>query len=543
MREVMSLPSLHGATLLAGAEGLDKIVINAMVMEGPDVDRWAKPGLVLVTSFFALEPLGWDERLVFFEKIREIGIAGIIYKPGRLHSTAIERYLELCDELSIPVLQMDPDINFDAVLMDIMGHAIDSNATLLNTFYDVHRQIIRLALQQPNIHAIAHRLSSQIGCDITYYDRGGDIRVGTSARLAAFDSLALRELHYQQYQSYRYHSVEIARRNREVETALAVLVPMRSTGTSYLIIHKNPRDVSAFNRMIIENYVGLLVLELIKQEAIEERLFSRNNMVVHDLLHDRYATREEVDAAVQELGVDTHQRYQAMLLRIAISDPQHAEHAHDIITSFRRKLKRVYTHSVYFEASNRITFLRNHTSSTVGFDREAVERILSDMSADDAFPAFTYLVALSGEEGRYAIGNLNSQVMGIYRLFDSDLLGNRLIDYESLGIYKFIIEMGDLSMLANYIDPRIMRLHRDNPEGFKTIVALCECGLNYGEAAERLFIHQKTVRYRIGRIKEIYGIDVQRSDDVVQVLLSSKVAMLLGSDWKAQDGACDVCMA
>ena len=537
MREVMKFPSLRGSMLLAGSDGLDRIVVNAMVMEGPDVDRWAKPGLVLVTSFFALEPLTNDERLVFFEKIRDIGIAGIIYKPGRLRSNAIEQYIRICDELSIPIVQMLPEINFEAVLMDIMGLAIDSNATLLNTFYDVHRQIIKLALQQPNIRTIVKLLSTLIGCDVTYYDRGDNIRIGTNPNLDEFTSIDLQELHYQQYQSYRYLSVRITREGAAIETALAVLVPKQTPGSSYLIIHDEPDNVTAFMRMIIENYVSLLVLELIKQDAIEERLFSRNNMIVHDLLQDRYASHEEIDRAVRELGVDSHQLYQVMLLRISIDDPRQIDRMHDILTAFRRKIKRLYAQSVYFEASNRISFLRNHTSNTAGFDREAIEQILSDMLADKNLPAFTYLVALSGEEHRYAIGNLNTQVMGIYRLFDSDRLGNRFIDYESLGIYKFVIEMGDLSLIASYIDPRIMRLHKENPEAFETIVTLCECGQSYGAAAERLFIHQKTVRYRIGRIKEVYGIDVQNPDDVVQVLLANKITLLLGSDWEPKHDA------
>lgn len=535
MREVMDLPSLKGSTLLAGESGLDRIVSNAMVMEGPDVGKWAKPGFVLVTSFFALEPLDWKQRFDFFNLIAEIGVAGIIYKPGRLESRAVERYIEICDEKGIPVVQMDPEVNFEAVLMDIMGHAIDSNTTLLNSFYDVHRQVIRLAMQQPNLHTVILRLSSQIGMDVTYYDRAEDTRIGTNEALASFDGISLQDLVYRQYQSYRYHSATITREGQDDEAALAVLVPRQTAGASYLIIHEDPKDISAFARMTIENYMSLVVVELVKKRAIEESQFSRSNLIVHDLLQNRFATNDEVDAVLSELGADTHNLYRVMLVRIFVTDPSHADRAGEVLTVLRRKIKRLYAHSVYYEASSRITFLRNHTSNSAGFDRDAVEKILGEMHGDPSLPEFTHLVALSSEGGRYSIGSLTSQVMGINRLFDSNRLGNRFVDYDSLGIYKFIIETGDLSLVANYIDPRVVRLHAENPEGFETLVALCECGLNYGEASKRLFIHSKTIRYRVGRIKELYGIDVANPDDAVQVILAGKVAMLLGADWEAMN--------
>lgn len=53
-------------------------------------------------------------------------------------------------------------------------------------------------------------------------------------------------------------------------------------------------------------------------------------------------------------------------------------------------------------------------------------------------------------------------------------------------------------------------------------------------AANHLYIHPKTVRYRVGRIREEYGIDVHATDDMMQVLLSDKLVALLGPDWEPE---------
>ncbi|MST59603.1 PucR family transcriptional regulator [Olsenella umbonata] len=49
-----------------------------------------------------------------------------------------------------------------------------------------------------------------------------------------------------------------------------------------------------------------------------------------------------------------------------------------------------------------------------------------------------------------------------------------------------------------------------------------------------MYVHPKTVRYRVGRIREEYGIDVHATDDMMQVLLADKLIALLGPDWEPE---------
>lgn len=42
------------------------------------------------------------------------------------------------------------------------------------------------------------------------------------------------------------------------------------------------------------------------------------------------------------------------------------------------------------------------------------------------------------------------------------------------------------------------------------------------------------MRYRVGRIREEYGIDVHATDDMMQVLLADKLIALLGPGWEPE---------
>lgn len=528
VREVLKLPSMEGASVVAGVEGLGRNVTNAMVLEGPDVEKWGRPGLLLVTSFYALEPLTDEARQAFFDKLAGIGIAGIVFKPDRLLKDVPASYAHACDSHAIPIVRIRPDTTFESVLMDVMGNAIDSNVTLLNHFFEIHRQTMKLALEQPSIHTIVSRLKDSLGHDATYYSRTDEIRISTDSERGSFFSAKLRERERNRYQSFHYYDTLLDYGRGGVSTALAARIPGLDAQSSYLIIHQDPSAVTPVEYMTVENFVSLLQTEALKEAAIDQRIFNRNNMAVHDLLLNRLPSREALDRSLKELGIDAHSRYQAMLLRIVIDDPERQGQLQDLLSAFRRRLKKARLNTVFFQSNNRITFLCNFPSRLSGFSAEGVTTLLEELGRDDELPSFTYLAALSETTDRFSLSTINEQVMGIYKLFGSDRAASRVIRYEDLGIYKLFLGTQDHARIRGYVDPRLSRLFEENPEGFRTLVTLCEENLRYNAAAERLFVHPKTIHYRVRRIRESYGIDVRDSGDLMQVLVASTVLGLLG---------------
>ena len=83
-----------------------------------------------------------------------------------------------------------------------------------------------------------------------------------------------------------------------------------------------------------------------------------------------------------------------------------------------------------------------------------------------------------------------------------------------------------LNRLADGQAGIVRRLRAEQPDLFRTIATLCGNGMNYAAAAEALFLHPKTVRYRAERVRELYGLDTRTSDDFIQVVLADKIFAL-----------------
>ena len=232
-----------------------------------------------------------------------------------------------------------------------------------------------------------------------------------------------------------------------------------------------------------------------------------------------------------EMGVQFDQADQAaqcgeaLLVRTRVVDPIDADRIDELLQALRRSLRASYPGIVYFVNGDRIVFLHNVRNENAGFTLDTVRNVLADLHNSSILPLFTHLAVISSATDRYSLPAINNEVMNAYRLFD-ETQGDVEVRYDDLGLYKLLLGVDDPSQLDTYIDPRLSTLHQDAPDLFQTVVSLCANGMSYPETAEQLYLHPKTVRYRVERVRKIYGVDVRDPDDYLQVVLADKIYTL-----------------
>ena len=539
VEEALELPSFREARVIAGAAGLDHEITSAMVLEATDIENWGKRGQLIISSFYAFEHLSEQDVAGFFRTMGAIGISAVAFKPERFVAHAPARVIELCDEFDLPLIELSSQVKYEAILFDVLGHILDSNLTLLNRFYEVHRHLMALALKQPSIPYILNTVKNTLHTDASYLDTTRDRRHSTDPERAAFTGYTFTRRDPSVYQTHAYFDARLrydgtqgangtVRRHGEPgeERALAVRIPSSDGDDYYLIVHNAGLDLTPLDTMTVENIVSLLQMEILKQNAIKQKLFFQNNNTVHDLLLDRFGTHERVDTALAMLGINQYPSYEVLLIRTTLVDPEDMDRLDELQQAIRRRLRSRYPGMVYFVMSDRLVFLHNFRGAVSGISLEAVRHVMDELHRSSTLPPYTHLAALSRTTDRYGLGRANEEVMSIYRLFDRAKRMDREVRFEDLGVYKLLLRADDLSQLEEYVDPRIVELSGTHPELFETLVALCENSLDYNKTAEQLFMHPKTVRYRIGRVREIAGIDLKDSDDFLQVALAAKILAL-----------------
>lgn len=204
VREALLLPSFAEAKVIAGAGGLDNELSSAMVLEAADIENWGKSGQLIITSFFALQELSESEVAQFFHTMSAIGIAAMAFKPERLLLNAPQNVIALCEDFGVPLIELSPSVKYESIMLDVLGHVLDSNLTLLNRFYDAHKHTMALALKQPSIPYILNTLKNTLRMDVSYLDTTRDRRLGTDPARTCFDAYSLIRREPKPFQTHAY---------------------------------------------------------------------------------------------------------------------------------------------------------------------------------------------------------------------------------------------------------------------------------------------------------------------------------------------------
>jgi DNA-binding PucR family transcriptional regulator len=95
--------------------------------------------------------------------------------------------------------------------------------------------------------------------------------------------------------------------------------------------------------------------------------------------------------------------------------------------------------------------------------------------------------------------------------------GRNALLYEELGIVRLLLGSGndpDLQTFIEEVTGPLIAYDRDNDGALiRTLRAFFDADCSQRVAAERLFVHHKTLRYRLERIRQLTGLDLSRHED------------------------------
>jgi DNA-binding PucR family transcriptional regulator len=105
--------------------------------------------------------------------------------------------------------------------------------------------------------------------------------------------------------------------------------------------------------------------------------------------------------------------------------------------------------------------------------------------------------------------------------------------FGDLGLYRILDRTGDSSEVRAFVMEWLgALLSYDREKGADLVITLTQyldCGGNYDATAKSLNIHRSTLRYRLGRIRDISGRDLQDVEDRLNLHLATRIVRITGA--------------
>ncbi|WP_371361763.1 Purine catabolism regulatory protein [Sporomusa rhizae] len=533
IKDILKMQTLYGAKLIAGENGILNDITGVNVLEATDIANWGRHGEVILTSFFALHNLSECELEAFFEKLHNIGISAVIIKIDRLVTHIPNKIIELCDKHVIPLIQINKDVKYESIILEILGPIINENMNLLNKYYEVHSELTKLALKMPSMDEILYEFKKMILRDVSLINSTKGVEISTNPELSDVTVMGASEVLTEKYVHFRYERKDVTYNSTNPKITgqqIRVHIPHLGYDDYELVIHELPEQVSSEDFMVIENGVKFLQMELLKKYVISQNLFQQKNNIISDLLNDRLYEKKDIDEVLESLTISKHKYYQVMLIKLYPRDEKKnidKDLMPQTLRQIRLKFRASFKDIVFLEKLDVVVFILNYSDGKSGLTPSSIEKIMKALVQNNVFKDFYYNVSISSKVEKLNIPQANREVLDtekILRLFRNS---NNILPYEELGIYKLFLDSNNLSDLKKFISPRLANFRQQYPLLFETLQTFLDTNQNYILTSEKLFLHPKTVRYRIDKIKNVLNVDFADPEELLQIQIASRLFKLI----------------
>lgn len=180
--DILKLPSLQGAKVIAGHSNLDNIVSSVSVLEAV-VDMDNPPGMsrhygheIIITGFIAIKDdiEKQCDIIRLMHKIGEIGM--ILFYVGAILKEVDSKLIATADSLNMPLIVMPEnrlELRYSDVICEVIEEILNDRRENTHFATDVIEQISRIKDNKRSINSVLSIIRDQVQCSIFLFDGVG----------------------------------------------------------------------------------------------------------------------------------------------------------------------------------------------------------------------------------------------------------------------------------------------------------------------------------------------------------------------------------
>src|SRR4051794_40234973 len=268
MLTVRSLIEDMGLRLAAGEEGTDVPVRWVHITELPDPTPWLSGGELLLTTGFQLDSAARQRD--FIRRLVDHNLAGLGFGTGFEHDRIPKPMLDEARKTGFPVFEVPYELPFIAVTEKAFTRLVNEQYQVLQRGIATHKRLERLVLEERGLDAVVRALAAAIGGAVVVLNGRGETLASGAFRRRLGDSV-VHEI--RQEVAARGHTGEFAPDQADI-AGRSLVLPVgsgpRGAPQGWLLAVRDSEGLGDFERLILQQAVTVVALELMRQRAMRD---------------------------------------------------------------------------------------------------------------------------------------------------------------------------------------------------------------------------------------------------------------------------------
>ena len=534
VRKLLESEQFPKMKLLCGEKGLDLEVKGIRIIEIEDMERYLTGGEILITSFQVYLSCSDREVEQHFEDLVKSDISGFIVKKRKEYDPTGRRLSLLekhCKKYEIPLVEISEDSYYWGIIRYVMIQVFDKDTARLKYFKITHDSFNTFILKNNGSSNTASDiikfLSIMIENPVVLYYGDLNCMVSTNSD----NSKLILSDEIQPYKPNIITKFQYMKQMKGSCVQYVVKFAILSEVEIYITITEENRELTELDYMAIENAIINLQYGFLSEFAQDEVKKKYQRDIVHNILNGLLSSKEMTEAAAQ-LGMkesDTYRVVDFHTIKKNVQRKYTKEQLHEVGV-IEGELMHLLPDALIYRNMDQIVMIQQVDSDQTELEyqkeMEEIEEVIQRS------------ILYRKKDTDFQIG-IGKSVEGYQRLKESyyeasqaikyieiirQVTGDKnksVVQYSNLGFFQIFGKVDDMTELERCIPETLKKLYLYDDEHKGELITTLQMYLRNNQSikktASAMFVHYRTISYRLEKIKQISGINFDNANEVLAV--------------------------
>ena len=515
MLTVESLATELGLKISAGAEAASERPIRWVhISELADPTPWLNGGELLLTTGIHLDTA--KQQREFVRLLADSELAGLGLGTGFNHSKLPKALVAEAEAAGFPLFEVPYEMPFIAITEAAFTRLVNEQYDVLSRGIAVNERLERLVLGGGSLDEVAREIASAVGGSAVVLGGRGEQLASGGRRLGADVVKAIQEeVLGRGPTAAPFVPPQADLRGRALAHPVS---PRGGQAEAWLVVVRRSGELREFERLCVQQGAVVVALGLMRERVARETERRLAGEILEAILSGRLAT-DDLRDRLAPFGVGER----AAVMVFEVADPGEAEATLESHLAANGRGALVAPHAVgrgellcavvdageddpiELAAGARLALAEAH-----GEIRAATSRSLPTERLRNSF-----------HEARCAL-----EATGI-----SNGAAPEVASHRDLGAFTLLLSIQDDDALRQYCDAVLGPIEESDEryaaELLRSLEAFIERNGHWERAAGDCYCHRHTLRYRIKRVEELTGRDLNRANDRIELWLALRARELV----------------
>lgn len=436
-----------------------------------------------------------------------------------------------CKKYEIPLVEIPEDFYYWGIIRHVMIQVFDKDTARLKYFKITHDNfntfILRNNGSSNTASDIIKFLSIMIENPVVLYYGDLNCMVSTNSD----NSKLILSDEIQPYKPNIITKFQYMKQMKGSCVQYVVKFAILSEVEIYITITEENRELTELDYMAIENAIINLQYGFLSEFAQNEVKKKYQRDIIHNILNGLLSSKEMTEAAAQ-LGMkesDTYRVVDFHTIKKNVQRKYTKEQLHEVGVIVG-ELMYLFPDALIYRNMDQIVMIQqvdsNQTELEYQKEMEEVEDVIQrsilyrKKDTDFQIGIGKSVEGYQRLKESYHEASRAIKYIDIIRLVTGDK-NKSVVHYSNLGFFQIFGEIDDATELERYIPETLKKLYLYDDEHKGELITTLQMYLRNNQSikktADAMFVHYRTISYRLEKIKQISGINFDDANEVLAV--------------------------